>query len=113
MKPHLKNEEKLWGEGVELVFGIDEAGRGCLAGPVCAAVLAWPSAGDRKKIPIGIKDSKLLSSEVREEKFSEITASDCVYGIGFASPGEIDTWNILRASFLASLRALELALAKI
>lgn len=91
----------------QVVFGIDEAGRGCLAGPVYAAVVAWKDAAS---IPAGIRDSKKLSPEAREALFEPIRKQAWTTGIGFATAEEIDRWNILEATMLAATRALQKAL---
>jgi ribonuclease HII len=85
------------------VIGVDEAGRGCLAGPVVAgAVILNPLKLKRRQF----KDSKLLSAERREELF-EIIQEHHQYSFGIATVEEIDTINILRASLLAMKRAVE------
>ncbi len=86
-----------------LVCGIDEAGRGPLAGPVYAAAVILP--GDWE--PEGLNDSKKLTPRRREQLFDEITARASAYGIAFATEKEIDEVNILQATFLAMRRALE------
>lgn len=85
------------------VCGIDEAGRGPLAGPVCAAAVILP---DGVKID-GLNDSKKLTEKKREALFPVITAQAEAYGIGWASEREIDQINILQATFLAMARAVE------
>ena len=86
-----------------LLCGIDEAGRGPLAGPVCAAAVILP-----KDFPAGIlNDSKKLSPAVREKLKKLICSSSAAWGIGWASAAEIDEINILRASLLAMKRAFE------
>lgn len=89
-------------EGYDLICGVDEAGRGPLAGPVCAAAVILPA---HLEIP-GLNDSKKLSDKRRRELFPIIRESALAYGIGFASPEEIDEINILQATFLAMRRAL-------
>lgn len=90
-------------KGYQLVCGVDEAGRGPLAGPVCAgAVILDP---DR---PIaGLNDSKKLSEKKREALFDEILQRARAFGIGWASEQEIDEINILNATFLAMNRAVK------
>jgi ribonuclease HII len=85
------------------IVGIDEAGRGPLAGPVTAAAVALDL--DRP-IP-GINDSKKLTADKREKLYAAIIASDCAWGIGEASVEEIEERNILQATFLAMQRALK------
>lgn len=90
-------------EGFLSICGVDEAGRGPLAGPVCAAAVILPH---HLEIP-GLNDSKKLSDKRRRELFPLIQEQAIAYGIGFASHEEIDAVNILQATFLAMRRALE------
>ena len=85
-----------------LTCGIDEAGRGPLAGPVCAAAVILPEGW----IPEGLDDSKKLSEKKREALYDEITAHALSWAVGWASHTEIDEVNILQATFLAMRRAL-------
>lgn len=87
----------------DIVCGIDEAGRGPLAGPVCAAavILTAPSA-----IP-GLDDSKKLSAARRDRLAATIKARAVAWGVGWASAAEIDRLNIRQANFLAMVRAVE------
>lgn len=85
-----------------VVAGVDEAGRGPLAGPVVAAAVVL----DANRIPCGIGDSKALTAKRRERLYDELL--DCAQvGVGEASVGEIDRINILRASHLAMIRAVD------
>jgi ribonuclease HII len=84
--------------------GVDEAGRGPLAGPVVAAAVILPEGYDH---PL-VRDSKALSPKARERAFSIICADAVAYAIAEASPLEIDTINILQASLLAMRRAVEM-----
>jgi len=88
------------------ICGIDEAGRGPLAGPVVAAAVILPRQGDKARRPKGLDDSKQLSAEAREALAAEIRAVGLI-GVGVASVEEIDALNILRASHLAMRRAFE------
>lgn len=90
-------------EGYKIICGVDEAGRGSLAGPVAAAACVLPFSC----IIEGLRDSKKLSESKRERLFNEITAAAVDYGIDFASVEEIDSLNILNASMLAMKRAVE------
>lgn len=90
-------------EGFSTVCGIDEAGRGPLAGPVFAAAVILPERCTIK----GINDSKKLSPKKREVLFDEIESGAVAYGIGFATEEEIDEINILQATFLAMERAFD------
>ena len=87
----------------ELICGVDEAGRGPLAGPVCAAAVILPNG---LVIP-GLNDSKKLSDKRRRELFPIIQQEAVSFGIAFASQEEIDEINILQATFLAMRRAME------
>ena len=88
--------------GLNVICGVDEAGRGPLAGPVCAAAVILPK---HLQIP-GLTDSKKLSDKKRRELFPVIQQQAIAYGIGLASEQEIDEINILTATFLAMGRAL-------
>jgi ribonuclease HII len=99
----LRFERRLWKKGVSLVAGIDEAGRGPLAGPVVAAAAILPA-----EFPLtGLNDSKQLPEKVREELFEALTERGTLvcYGVGIAEPAEIDRFNILQATYLAMQRA--------
>ena len=96
-------EREAFADGVKLVCGVDEAGRGPLAGPVCAAAVILPP---ELVIP-GLNDSKKLTDKKRRELYDVITAEAVSYGIAFASEKEIDEINILQATFLAMARAME------
>ena len=89
--------------GLRLICGVDEAGRGPLAGPVCAAAVILP---EHLQIS-GLNDSKKLTDKKRRELFPVIQEQAIAYGIGLASESEIDEINILQATFLAMRRALE------
>lgn len=89
-------------KGVQIICGVDEAGRGPLAGPVCAAAVILPAG---LVIP-GLDDSKKLSDKRRRELMPVIQENAIAYGIAFASHEEIDEINILQATFLAMERAL-------
>lgn len=95
-------EDENYAEGVEFICGVDEAGRGPLAGPVCAAAVILPP---HLRIP-GLNDSKKLSDKRRRELFPMICDQALAYGIAFATEQEIDEINILHATFLAMERAL-------
>ena len=92
----------MWAEGRQ-VCGIDEAGRGPLAGPVCAAAVIL----DPRDAIDGLNDSKKLSEKKRETLFAEIQKRSVAWGVGWASPEEIDQINILNATFLAMNRAVK------
>ena len=96
-KRSFKLEKKLLQEGYRLICGVDEAGRGCLCGPVIAGACIL----DPSNIPEGIKDSKKLSAARREALFHEITATALAWQIGIVEPDIIDEINILEATKLA------------
>jgi ribonuclease HII len=96
-------EHQLVKEGLERIAGIDEAGRGPLAGPVVAAAVVL----NPDQPILGLDDSKKLSEKVRERLFDEIMENAISVGIGFATREEIDSLNILEATKLAARRALE------
>lgn len=95
-------EQGCFDQGISLICGVDEAGRGPLAGPVCAAAVILPANVD---IP-GLNDSKKLSDKRRRELYPVIMEKAVAYGIGFADHTEIDEINILQATFLAMERAI-------
>lgn len=95
-------ENELFSQGVRLICGVDEAGRGPLAGPVCAAAVILPP---NLLIP-GLNDSKKLSDKKRRELFPIIKEQAIAYGIAFADHKEIDTVNILQATYKAMERAI-------
>lgn len=96
-------EDSNYSEDVKIICGVDEAGRGPLAGPVCAAAVILPR---HLELP-GLTDSKKLTDKKRRELFPQIKEQAVAYGIGFASEKEIDEINILQATFLAMQRALD------
>lgn len=95
-------EHSYFDRGVQVICGVDEAGRGPLAGPVCAAAVILPPDA---QIP-GLNDSKKLTDKKRRELFPVIKETAIAYGIGLASHEEIDRINILQATFLAMERAI-------
>lgn len=98
-------DEKLRSEaGAVRLAGVDEAGRGPLAGPVVAAAVVLPP---RPEPLYGARDSKLLTPARRESLFAEIRRHALAVGVGWAHPGEIDRDNILRASLAAMRRAVD------
>jgi ribonuclease HII len=86
----------------ELIAGIDEVGRGCLAGPVYAAAVILPLQPQL----LGLRDSKALSASAREKLVPQIEQAALAWAIGVATPAEIDEINILQATLLAMRRAL-------
>ena len=95
-------ETEYFDKGYRLICGVDEAGRGPLAGPVCAAAVILPPHED---IP-GLNDSKKLTDKKRRELFPIIQEKALAYAIAFADHDEIDQINILQATYLAMERAI-------
>jgi ribonuclease HII len=94
-------------EGWDWVVGVDEAGRGPLAGPVCVCAILVPVG--RSELPDGIDDSKVLRPATREALAAELAASGLVYSLAARSPGAIDRLNILRAT----LDAMSMAVTRV
>jgi Ribonuclease HII len=101
VKDWLFYEKECISEGYNVICGVDEAGRGPLAGPVCAAAVIL----EKGKIIEGADDSKRLSERKREELFEIIKNEAIGYGVAFSDEKEIDTLNILNATYLAMKRA--------
>ena len=96
-------ENGCFAEGYNIICGVDEAGRGPLAGPVCAAAVILPP---NVEIP-GLNDSKKLTDKKRRELMPVIKETAVAYGIAFADEKEIDEINILQATYAAMHRAIE------
>lgn len=96
-------EEKLLNEGYRFICGVDEAGRGPLAGPVFAAAVVM----DRKRIIEGVRDSKKLTPKKREKLFDEIIKESIAYSVAMVDSKIIDEININNATFLAMKNAIE------
>jgi len=100
--PHYRNEKRIAAAGLAgFICGVDEAGRGPLAGPVVAAAVILRHG----KIPRGLNDSKQLTEEKRESLYPRILDMAIAVGVGEASVGEIDLINIRQATHLAMARA--------
>ena len=99
----LQYENSALEKGYKYVCGVDEAGRGPLAGPVCAAAVILRD----NRIIEGVNDSKKLSEKKREALFDKIKSEALAYSIAFATVGEIESLNILNATMLAMKRAVE------
>jgi len=97
----LDYERRLWADGYEHVAGLDEAGRGCLAGPVVAAAVVMPP---KTELP-AIQDSKALSEAARLAAREQIETQAAAYAVRRCSPDEIDDLNILQAALEAMRRA--------
>ncbi len=100
--PHFRRERSLMKRGAGPIAGIDEVGRGPLAGPVCAAAVVL----DPARIPKKLNDSKQLQPDIREALYDEIMDRALSVGVAFASAAEIDRINIRQATHLAMRRAL-------
>lgn len=100
--PGREIEDALRAEGYDIVCGVDEAGRGPLAGPVCAAAVILP----RGVMIEGLDDSKKLTEKRREALYGDIIAAAEAYGVAFADVEEIEELNILGATYLAMNRAI-------
>ena len=98
-----EDEEKLYSEKIKLIAGIDEAGRGPLAGPVVVGVAIMP----RDSMIEGVNDSKKVSEKKREKLYDIITQEAIAWSVGMADHNEIDSINILNATKLALTRAIE------
>jgi ribonuclease HII len=101
--PDWEWERRSWHEGWRWVAGVDEAGRGPLAGPVVAAAVILPRELELE----GLRDSKILPAPVREELYDRIVAQAVCWAVGWSEPEEIDRVNILQATYLAMARAVE------
>ncbi|HHS97846.1 MAG TPA: ribonuclease HII [Chloroflexi bacterium] len=106
MKPDLREELTLLAAGHSRVAGVDEAGRGAWAGPVCAAAVVLPlDRPDLSRLLEGVRDSKQLTPHQREALFSLIRAVAEGVGVGWASPAEVDELGIVEATRRAMMRA--------
>ena len=103
-RPSLEREVALWCEGRSVVAGLDEVGRGPLAGPVVAAAVVFPAGCSAVR---GLRDSKTLPPRVRAKLAERIRTRALAFGVGAASSREIDRLNIRVASALAMRRAIE------
>lgn len=101
--PDYEYEARAAENGYTAVCGVDEAGRGPLAGPVCAAAVILPQG----LVIEGLNDSKKLSEKKREMLYDKVTENALAWSVAFASEAEIDEINILQATFLAMKRAVE------
>ncbi len=105
--PDLSFERALWATGVNRVAGIDEAGRGPLAGPVAAAVVILPPEANLVERLAGVRDSKQMTPLQRQAAAICIRENAQDYAVGFAEAAEIDVLGILPATRLATWRALQ------
>ena len=103
LKELKKDEEKLYSEGLKIIAGIDEAGRGPLAGPVVVGIAIMPE----ESMIEGVNDSKKISEKKREIIYEKILEEAIDWSVGIATQNEIDEINILNATKLALTRAIE------
>lgn len=109
--PDLTIERRLWRGGLRSVAGLDEAGRGALAGPVAVGAVVLPGAALRRGAGLpealrGVRDSKQMTPAEREEAAPHIQTAALAWAVGFASAEEIDADGIVAATRLAALRAI-------
>ncbi len=104
--PTLDFEQILWKDGFRCIAGIDEAGRGALAGPVCAGAVVFPADPSLLQTLADVRDSKLMTPQAREAWTPHIQSAALAWGVGFASSDEIDAMGILPATKCAATRAL-------
>jgi ribonuclease HII len=105
--PNLDFEQPLWDSGLKYLAGIDEAGRGALAGPVAAGVVILPNRPDLQDQLSGVRDSKQMTAHARQEWTDVIEGVALSCQVAFASPNEVDELGIIAATRLAVMRALE------
>ena len=105
--PDLKIEKRLWKKGYQYIGGIDEAGRGALAGAVASAVVILPNIPELARVLAGVRDSKQMTQRQREAFEPRIKELSLAWAVGFASPAEIDQIGILPATKLAAKRAVD------
>lgn len=105
--PDLTFEQRLWAQGLRAVAGLDEAGRGAWAGPVCAGAAILPADAGVQTRLAGVRDSKQMAAPARETWAERIRAEALAWGVGFATREEIDALGIVPATRLAMRRALE------
>jgi len=105
--PDFSFEIKLWSSGLRYIAGVDEAGRGALAGPVAAAALVFPPDPSLITALQGVNDSKLMKPAERAAWAAPLREIAVTWGVGFASNQEIDRLGIVPATRLAAVRALE------
>jgi ribonuclease HII len=105
--PTLEFETELWGQGILRLAGIDEVGRGALAGPVYAGAVILPARQSMLKELSDVRDSKQMTPEEREQAAPVIQEKAIAWAIGRASCKEIDRWGIVPCTYLAARRALK------
>jgi len=102
-KPSLHDELEIIGQGFPTVAGVDEVGRGCLAGPVTIGMAIWDMG---QEPPEELRDSKAVPAKRREELYQQLALQCTAWAVATASPQEIDEFGIVRALGLAATRAL-------
>jgi ribonuclease HII len=107
LAPDLSIESQLWRAGIQYIAGIDEAGRGALAGPVAAGAVILPQGSTLLDTLRGLKDSKQLTPVQREVWAELLQQVACAWGVGYASQEEIDRIGIIPATRLAAQRAMD------
>jgi ribonuclease HII len=105
--PDFTFESTFWQQGCPHVAGVDEAGRGALAGPVAAAAVIFPPDSALESLLLGVRDSKVMTPAQRERWAARLPTQALACGVGMASAEEIDRLGILPATRLAMRRALE------
>jgi ribonuclease HII len=111
LRPDLKIESQLWKAGCRRIAGLDEAGRGALAGPVTVGALILPPDEGLYDRLVGVRDSKEMTPLQRTRWASELKTCALAWGVGFASPAEIDRLGIVLAVYQAARRALQALIA--
>lgn len=105
--PDLSFENNLWQSGLQIIVGLDEAGRGALAGPVAVGAVILKNDPHLSSTLSGVRDSKQMTPLARDSASARIKESALAYSVGFSSADEIDLLGIVPATRLAALRALE------
>ncbi len=105
--PDLSFEKILWQSGVQTIIGLDEAGRGALAGPVAVGAVSLPNDPHLLSALKRVRDSKQMTPLARDAASARIKEVTAVHAVGFSSSEEIDSLGIVAATRLAALRALE------
>jgi ribonuclease HII len=105
--PSLEFERSFFETGSRFIVGVDEVGRGSIAGPVAVGVSLIDSQRDLSAWPVKLKDSKLISEKVREEIYPEVCSWVSGWAVGMASVAEIESKGIVESLRLAGMRALE------
>jgi ribonuclease HII len=106
VQPHLDHETELWRAGYRRIAGVDEAGRGALAGPVVAAAVVLPCAIPMEGVWAEVRDSKLLRAERRTELDAQIREQAAAWAVGIVAPTEIDRIGIAAATRAAMIQAI-------